>query len=196
MHGSGNALGETITETSVPADVSQALTAIEAVYDHTAHAMPSIRAALPLYVGMLGGVAIAGGINPWGGHLGVILGFPGGKIELLEPVQQDSPSIGSFLRSAPRGGLHHVTFKVPDFEVALGAVQQLGLSPIGVRREPVEWREMFLHPRETGGVLLQLVQAAPGVPPPLEGTLEELLMEADQLRAANGYQLLNGSSSA
>jgi methylmalonyl-CoA/ethylmalonyl-CoA epimerase len=170
---------------AVPAGVPDS---IGAVYDHTAHAVPSIRAVLPLYCDVLGGRAVAGGINPWGGHLGVHFAFPGGKIELLEPVQEDSPAIGSFLRASPRGGLHHVTFKVEDLEVALSAVQALGITPIGVRLEPPEWRECFLHPRQTGGVLLQLVQAAPNVPPPLAGTLEDLLAEADEVRARNGFQ--------
>jgi methylmalonyl-CoA/ethylmalonyl-CoA epimerase len=172
---------------STPA--AKVLTSVGAVFDHTAHAVPSIRAALPLYCGLLGGVPVAGGINLWGGHLGVRFMFPGGKIELLEPVQADSPAIGGFLRGSPRGGLHHVTFKVASLEQALSSIAVAGLTPIGVRLEPPQWRELFLHPRQTGGVLLQLVQAAPDIPPPLAGTLEELLHEADELRARNGFSL-------
>jgi methylmalonyl-CoA/ethylmalonyl-CoA epimerase len=172
-----------------PLSAADVITSVGAVLDHTAHAVPSIRGALPLYVDLLGGVPVAGGINLWGGHLGVHFAFPGGKIELLEPVQADSPAIGGFLRASPRGGLHHVTFKVPSLEEALTAIAAAGLTPIGVRLEPPEWRELFLHPRQTGGVLLQLVEAAPGIPPPLTGTLEDLLREADELRAKNGFSL-------
>jgi methylmalonyl-CoA/ethylmalonyl-CoA epimerase len=159
------------------------LVEIGAVYDHVAHAVPSIRELLPCYCGLLGGVVSAGGINPWGGHLAVIIEYPGGgKIELLEPVRRGAPSIGGFLTGSPRGGLHHVTFKVPDIRLALDRVLAAGYHPVGTNLEHESWRETFLHPRETGGVLLQLAQAGPGVPGPLAQPLGELLEEAARLR--------------
>ena len=159
------------------------LASTEAVYDHVAHAVPSISDALPLYRDLLGGTVVTGGISPWGGHLSVILQYPGGaKIELMEPVRRDSQSVGQFLAASPRGGLHHITFKVPDIEVALERVAAAGYHPVATNLTEPAWRETFLHPRETGGVLIQLAQAAPGIPGPLERPLEELLDEAARLR--------------
>jgi methylmalonyl-CoA/ethylmalonyl-CoA epimerase len=156
---------------------------IGAVYDHVAHAVPSIEAQLPLYRDLLGGVVSSGGINPWGGHLAVIIEYPdGGRVELLEPVRRNAASIGGFLTASPRGGLHHVTFKVPDIQAALERVLAAGYHPVGTNLEHESWRETFLHPRETGGVLLQLAQAAPGVPGVLTQPLGELLAEAARLR--------------
>ena len=159
------------------------LAAVGAVYDHVAHAVPSISGVLPLYLGLLGGVVCSGGISPWGGHLAVVIEYAdGARIELLEPVRRNAPSIGGFLSASPRGGLHHVTFKVPDIQLALDRVQAAGYHPVGTNLEHEAWRETFLHPRETGGVLLQLAQADPGVPPPLTQPLGELLAEAARLR--------------
>jgi methylmalonyl-CoA/ethylmalonyl-CoA epimerase len=156
---------------------------IGAVYDHVAHAVPSINELLPLYRDLLGGVARSGGISPWGGHLAVVLEYAdGARIELLEPVRRNAPSIGGFLAASPRGGLHHVTFKVPDIRRALERVRAAGYHPVGTNLEHEAWRETFLHPRETGGVLLQLAQAGPGVPGPLMQPLGELLEEAARLR--------------
>ena len=159
------------------------LAEIGAVYDHVAHAVPSIKELLPLYCGVLGGVVRSGGISPWGGHLALVVEYgDGARIELLEPVRRNAPSIGGFLTASPRGGLHHVTFKVPDLQLALDRVQAAGYHPVGTNLEHEAWRETFLHPRETGGVLLQLAQAGPGVPGPLTQPLAELLEEAARLR--------------
>ena len=162
------------------------LQSVGAVFDHAAHAVPSIRSALSLYRDLLGGTVVVGGINPWGGHLAVQLDYPnGGRIELLEPVERDSSSVGNFLRRSPRGGLHHLTFKVDDLAAALEVVSGAGFAPFGTMLEQPNWKETYLHPRQTGGVLIQLAQAEPGFPR-LEQPLEELLDQADAMRRAAG----------
>ena len=173
-----------MTDTAEAGGAAGVLALAGAVYDHVAHAVPSIREALPIYRDLLGGVVHSGGISPWGGHLAVQIEYAhGARIELLEPVRRNAPSIGNFLAASPRGGLHHVTFKVPDIQLALKRVLAAGYHPAGTYLEQAEWRETFLHPRETGGVLVQLAQAAPGVPGLLTQPLDELLEEAARLRA-------------
>jgi methylmalonyl-CoA/ethylmalonyl-CoA epimerase len=162
------------------------LQSVGAVFDHAAHAVPSIRSALPLYRDLLGGVVVAGGVNPWAGHLAVQLEYPkGGRVELLEPVTRDSSSVGAFLQRSPRGGLHHLTFKVPDLALALEAATGAGFTPFGAMLDQPNWKEAFLHPRQTGGVLIQLAQAAPGFPG-LEQPLEALLARGEAMRGAEG----------
>lgn len=168
-------------------DGPEVLRSVGAVFDHVAHALPSIRDQLPLYRDVLGGVADVGGINPWGGHLAVHFVFPGGgRVELLEPLRPDAPSIGGFLARNPRGGLHHVTFKVKDLAGALETLDAAGLETFGTRDEGEGWKETYLHPRITGGVLIQLAQSAPGIPPPLGRPLEEILDEAQEIRRQSG----------
>lgn len=167
-------------------DDMSVLQSIGAVFDHAAHAVPSIRSALPLYRDLLGGTVVVGGINPWGGHLAVQLEYPhGGRIELLEPVERESMSVGSFLQRSPRGGLHHLTFKVGDLSAALDVVTAAGFTPFGTMLDQPNWKETYLHPRQTGGVLIQLAQAQEGFPR-LERPLEELLDQADAMRREAG----------
>jgi len=82
-----------------------------------------------------------------------------GSVELLEPLAPDTP-VGRFLKR--RGpGLHHIAFRVPDLPEALSRLQREGFDLIdetprlGARGHKVA----FLHPRSTGGTLIELVQA-------------------------------------
>jgi methylmalonyl-CoA/ethylmalonyl-CoA epimerase len=174
-------------DTPIAAETAAVLASLDAVFDHVAHAVPSIREVLPLYQDILGGRPAGGGFNPWGGHLAIQFEFPGGGVvELLEPVRVDSPSVAGFLQKSPRGGLHHLTFKVADLAAAVEMVTAAGFAPFGTMLDNPSWQETYLHPRQTAGVLIQLAQAGPGVPPPLDRPLTEILDEADQMRGGNG----------
>jgi methylmalonyl-CoA/ethylmalonyl-CoA epimerase len=158
----------------VDSDLAAALKSVDAVYDHVAHALPSIAAALPLYRDLLGGRPVSGGVSDHSGHLAVHFEFGDGRrVELLEPIRPDSQSLARFLRRNPRGGLHHITFKVPDIEHVISVVKQLGYEVVGTKIDFPEWRETFLHPRSTGGALIQFAQSAPDIPRPLSQILSE-----------------------
>ena len=158
-----------------------------AVFDHVAHAVPSIREVLPLYVDLLGGEIEGGGFNPWGGHLAVQLIYPGGsRLELLEPTRPDSQSCAGFLARNPRGGLHHLTFKVADIQASLASLGAAGFEPFGIMLDDPGWKEAYLHPRQTSGVLVQIAQSAGGIPPPFKEPIEAVLDQAAGMRKAAG----------
>ena len=46
-----------------------------------------------------------------------------------------------FLTTSPRGGLHHITFKVPDIDLALREVRAAGYHPVGTNLAHAAWRE-------------------------------------------------------
>jgi methylmalonyl-CoA epimerase len=86
------------------------------------------------------------------------LGGPGGsKIELIEPTMPNS-SLGAFLEK--RGeGLHHICLEVDDIDATLQALQDKGVSVLDQQpRVAAEGRAIFLHPRGTHGVLLELLE--------------------------------------
>ena len=89
----------------------------------------------------------------------VLLGVGESHVELLRPLGPDT-AVARFLeRSGP--GLHHVAYGTDDIESALEQVRQAGLALIdeqprtGIRGS----RVAFLHPKATGGVLTEIVQA-------------------------------------
>lgn len=153
------------------------LASIDAVLDHVAHGARSIKSLLPLYRDLLGGEFIGGGENTRVGFRTVQLRFAGGgKVELLEPLEGSS-FLDSFFRRVGEGGLHHITYKVPDIEAALETARRAGMEPFGVHLEDAYWQEFFLHPRQAGGALIQLAHV--GYEPPADArppmTLEQFL---------------------
>ena len=86
------------------------------------------------------------------------LGGPGGsEIELIEPTTSDS-SLTRFLEK--RGeGLHHICLEVDDIDAALAEMREKGAPMLDQQpRIAAEGRAIFLHPKGTSGVLLELLQ--------------------------------------
>jgi methylmalonyl-CoA epimerase len=86
------------------------------------------------------------------------MGGPGGsEIELIEPTRPDS-SLTKFLEK--RGeGLHHICLEVDDIDAALQEMQEKGAPVLDKQpRIAAEGRAVFLHPKGTNGVLLELLE--------------------------------------
>jgi len=87
-----------------------------------------------------------------------IVGFSAGEslVELLEADDPDSP-IARFV--AKRGpGIHHICFSVDDLDATLARCRAAGVQLIDDKpRVGAEGKRIaFLHPRSTGGVLVEL----------------------------------------
>lgn len=84
----------------------------------------------------------------------------GVKIELLEASAPDSP-IAKFIDK--RGeGIHHLAFEVNNLTEAIADYKQQGFEPIHAEPKKGADNKMicFLHPKSTGGVLVELCQDA------------------------------------
>jgi methylmalonyl-CoA/ethylmalonyl-CoA epimerase len=82
------------------------------------------------------------------------------RVELLEPTGEQS-AIARHI--AKRGeGLHHLTFEVDDLDEMLERMKEHGVQVVGdgARVGAGGQRVAFVHPRSTGGVLVELVEAA------------------------------------
>lgn len=77
-------------------------------------------------------------------------------IELVEPLAQDSP-VGKFL--AKRGpGLHHISLKSNNLEESIIMLQKNSIDSIGdIGSGSDGTRVIFLHPKQTLGVLIEIV---------------------------------------
>lgn len=83
-------------------------------------------------------------------------------VEALLPTGPETP-VGKFL--AKRGpGIHHVAFRVDDLDAELARLKAIGVRLIDEtpRRGAEGKRIAFIHPKETGGVLIELCEAGPG----------------------------------
>ncbi len=155
------------------------LPGVKAVFDHVAVAGRSIRSLLPLYADALGGQFRYGGVNPDVGFRAVTLGYPdGSKIELLEELPGSGFLDTFFARGGGQGGLHHITFLVPDVAAAVASVQALGLRVFGVTLDNPWWSEAFVHPASNDGVLLQLATPGPQLAGVQRGQTLDAVLEA------------------
>ena len=85
-------------------------------------------------------------------------GMNGTQIELIEPLNADSP-IHNFLEKNPLGGQHHVCFEVPDIATARSEYEAMGkriLGPtrIGAHGTPI----FFVHPKDMQGMLTEIME--------------------------------------
>ena len=86
--------------------------------------------------------------------------FPVGeaRVELLEPMGEDTP-VAKFLRQ--RGpGVHHICFEVDDIEAESARLRASGVRLLYDAPRPGAHgaRVQFLHPKDTGGVLIEFNQ--------------------------------------
>jgi methylmalonyl-CoA/ethylmalonyl-CoA epimerase len=128
------------------------------ILDHVAQAVPSWQDAWGRYATDLGAEWSSGGPNV-GFAPGQLRFGNGARIELLMPFEPErNDFLARFLaRSGP--GPHHLTFKVPDLDVALDVAKGSGFVPINEDRSDPEWFEAFLHPKAATGIVVQLAQS-------------------------------------
>ena len=79
-----------------------------------------------------------------------------GQLELLEPTGPDSPIAKHIERRGP--GLHHVCLRVDDIEAAMADLKAQGFRLLSEEPQPGAHgcRICFVHPKASGGVLLEL----------------------------------------
>ena len=129
--------------------------------NHVAIAVPDLAAASALYRDTLGAAVSEPVDLPDHGVTTVFVTLPNAKLELLHPLGAGSP-IASFLAKNPAGGIHHLCYEVEDIGaardrlVASGARVLGGGSPRpGAHGKP----ELFLHPKDFCGTLIELEEA-------------------------------------
>jgi len=127
--------------------------------NHVAIATLDLEKAAFLYRGTLGAKVSAPVAQPEHGVTTFFVELPGSKIELLAPLGENSP-IANFLRRNPEGGIHHLCFEVADIAAARDAALEAGKRVLGEIKTGAHGKPvLFLHPKDFGGVLIELEQA-------------------------------------
>ena len=129
--------------------------------NHVAIATNDIKKAAKVYRDTLGGKVSEEVPQPDHGVTTVFVDLGNTKIELLEPLGENSP-IANFLKKNPNGGMHHVCYEVEDIYAARDKMRAEGATitgtgepRIGAHGKPV----VFLHPKDFVGTLVELEQA-------------------------------------
>ncbi|MBX4869626.1 methylmalonyl-CoA epimerase [Rhizobium bangladeshense] len=129
--------------------------------NHIAIAVPDLAAATAAYRDSLGAAVSQPQPLPEHGVTVVFVELPNTKIELLQPLGQDSP-IEAFLEKNPSGGMHHICYEVDDIILARDRLLAAGSRVLGggepktgAHGKPV----LFLHPKDFFGTLIELEQA-------------------------------------
>lgn len=130
--------------------------------DHIGIAVPSLDEALAFYQDNLGFKPSAIVEVP---HERVrVAMLPAGpaagapRIELLEATSPDSP-IAHFVEKRG-GGIHHIALKVADLSAAVETMKAEGrrLVTDQIQNGAEGYRYVFVHPKSTGGVLMELIE--------------------------------------
>ena len=81
------------------------------------------------------------------------------RLELMKPTAEGS-FLEGFLRDK-RGGVHHLTLETPDIEKAKTVLDRHGIPWFGYHDLGEAWKELFIHPKDAYGVLIQIAQFTP-----------------------------------
>ena len=132
--------------------------------NHIAIATPDLAAAAARYRDSLATPAKVSALValPEHGVTTVFVDTGNTKTELLQPLGANLP-IAKFLEKNPDRGLHHLCFEVPNLAAAIATVKAAGVRVLGEPRIGAHGLPVvFLHPKDCGGVLMELEETAPG----------------------------------
>ncbi len=127
--------------------------------NHVGVATPSIAEAIETYRVLLGATRIGNPFDlPQQGVKVCFIDAPNAQIELIEPLSETSP-IAGFLKKNPAGGQHHLCFEVPDIAAAVADLRAKGATVLGEPRIGAHGTPIvFVHPRDMGGMLIELME--------------------------------------
>ena len=82
------------------------------------------------------------------------------RLELLNPTGEGS-FLDNFLKKNASGGVHHITFETPDIREAAAILDRKGIPYFGFNDKAEGWKELFIHPKDAFGVLIQIAEFDP-----------------------------------
>ena len=126
--------------------------------NHVAIAVPDLEAATAQWETGLGATCSAPMALPEHGVRVVFVSQPNAKVELMEPLGEESP-IAAFIGRNPDGGIHHICYEVEDILDARDRLLASGARVLGDGEPKIGahgTRVLFLHPKDFCGTLIEL----------------------------------------
>lgn len=131
--------------------------------NHVGVAVPSLPDAIETYKTLYGATDITEPFDmPAQGVKVCFVNLPNSQIELIEPLNEESP-IHNFIQKNPKGGQHHVCFEVADIHQAVDVMKTRGATVLGEPRIGAHGTPIvFVHPKNSNGVLVELMETPKG----------------------------------
>ncbi|MCW2853326.1 MAG: Glyoxalase/Bleomycin resistance protein/Dioxygenase superfamily protein [Nocardioides sp.] len=152
-----------MSATTPPADPGTGLPGhLFTAIDHVGIAVPDLDVAIAFYRDTFGMELVHEEVNEEQGvrEAMVAVGDSGSCLQLLAPLSEES-TIAKFLeRSGP--GMQQLAYRVTDVEAVSATLRERGVRLLydEPRRGTADSRINFVHPKDAGGVLVELVQPA------------------------------------
>ena len=128
--------------------------------DHVSLAVSDSQKAMDFFRKLLGVVPGASGSDARMKYCWQILSAGDlSRLEILAPTGTGS-FLDGFLKNKA-GGVHHITFETPDILAARKRLEELNIPYFGFKDSDPAWKELFIHPKDAFGVLIQLAEFRP-----------------------------------
>lgn len=139
--------------------MSEVLRTLLQKIDHIGIAVENLEKAIPIYAALTGHPPEHFEDIPKEKVKTAFFSVGESNLELLEATSPESP-IAKFVAKNGRGGIHHVCVAVEDIVAKIAELKAAGIPLIDEAPRPGAHGKLvaFVHPKGTGGVLIELAQ--------------------------------------
>ena len=129
--------------------------------DHISIAVKDYPEALHFFKDILGAVLGAGARNNDMKYNWQIFSFGDlSRLELITPLEEKT-FLTKFLKKNENGGLHHISLQTRDIQNAIRKLEDHNIPYFGHNEYGDFWKEIFIHPKDAFGVLIQIAEFSP-----------------------------------
>ena len=129
--------------------------------DHISIAVKDYPKALYFFKDILGAFPGAGARNNNMKYHWQIFSFGDlSRLELITPLEEKT-FLTKFLNKNKNGGLHHISLQTPDIQNAIRKLEDHNIPYFGYNEYGDFWKEIFIHPKDAFGVLIQIAEFNP-----------------------------------
>jgi methylmalonyl-CoA/ethylmalonyl-CoA epimerase len=129
--------------------------------DHISIAVKDYEKALHFFQNVLGAIPGATAKDRDMKYLWQIFSFGDlSRLELIQPTEKGS-FLENFLKKNKKGGFHHISLQTPDMQKAKQKLEDNNIPDFGYNEHGDYWKEIFIHPQDAFGVLIQIAEFNP-----------------------------------
>ena len=130
--------------------------------DHVSIAVKDIQKATRFFTNLLGAVPGESGVEEGLEFFWQVFSIGDlTRLELISPTGKES-FLKNFLEGRKDGGAHHITFETTDIKASRQFLEENGIAYFGYNDEG-PWKELFIHPKDAFGILIQIAEFVPDV---------------------------------